>query len=438
MDHDLVAGLPAGDALADLPDDPRGVGAADVVAVLGVVAVVEDRDRLAERRPDVVEVDAGGHHPDDRPRRRPARAPRSARAGRRPWARPRAPGGSPRRPSSPAACRAPRRASILPLRLRPTAITPVRSGSERGGCYAIRIPVDGGPQAHRRRPAGRGRGARRSPGSVGAARRRSSSRSTTSACPTRPGEIVADALREPRRARGRGAAALQRRLATGPPRSTRRPRPGPRSSPSCRSTPGRCPGIPDLMHHKYVVRDREAVWTGLGQLDDRLVDPAGERARSRSTSEPLGARLRGQLRRALGAPRRRAQRPRRAATRRARRRGRGRAPGSRPATARSCSQAIAAAIGAARAAGPDRLAGDHLGADPRHPGRARPARHARHRRGRSTSRRPTPSSASGPTNGARAWKIPLLARTLQLLAFSGKPSTPWRPGDASTTSCTPR
>ena len=65
VDDDLVAGLPAGDALADLPDDPGGVGAADVVAVLGVVAVAEDRDRLAERRPDVVEVDAGRHHPDD-------------------------------------------------------------------------------------------------------------------------------------------------------------------------------------------------------------------------------------------------------------------------------------------------------------------------------------------------------------------------------------
>ena len=65
MDDDLVAGLPARDALADLPDDARGVGAADVVAVLGVVAVAEDRDRLAERRPDVVEVHAGGHHAHD-------------------------------------------------------------------------------------------------------------------------------------------------------------------------------------------------------------------------------------------------------------------------------------------------------------------------------------------------------------------------------------
>ena len=46
-------------ALADLPHDPGGVRAADVV-VLRVVA--EDRDRLAERRPHVVEVHAGGHH----------------------------------------------------------------------------------------------------------------------------------------------------------------------------------------------------------------------------------------------------------------------------------------------------------------------------------------------------------------------------------------
>jgi hypothetical protein len=44
---DLVAGLPAGHAGADLPPDPVGVGAADVVAVLGVVAVLHDRHGLA-------------------------------------------------------------------------------------------------------------------------------------------------------------------------------------------------------------------------------------------------------------------------------------------------------------------------------------------------------------------------------------------------------
>src|SRR6201999_2705590 len=57
VDHDLVARLPAGDALADLPDDAGGVGTADVVAELRVVAVAEDRDRVAARRPDVVEVE---------------------------------------------------------------------------------------------------------------------------------------------------------------------------------------------------------------------------------------------------------------------------------------------------------------------------------------------------------------------------------------------
>ena len=36
-----------------------------MVAVLGMVAVAEDADRLAERGPDVVEVHAGGHHADD-------------------------------------------------------------------------------------------------------------------------------------------------------------------------------------------------------------------------------------------------------------------------------------------------------------------------------------------------------------------------------------
>ncbi len=62
---DLVARLPAGDAGADLPHDAGGVGAADVVAELGVVAVAHDRHGLAERGPHVVVVDAGRHHAHD-------------------------------------------------------------------------------------------------------------------------------------------------------------------------------------------------------------------------------------------------------------------------------------------------------------------------------------------------------------------------------------
>src|SRR4051794_41510901 len=65
VDDDLVARLPARHAWADLPDDPGGIRAADVVAEFRMVAVAPDPDGLAERRPDVVVVHAGGHHAHD-------------------------------------------------------------------------------------------------------------------------------------------------------------------------------------------------------------------------------------------------------------------------------------------------------------------------------------------------------------------------------------
>jgi hypothetical protein len=65
VDDHLVTRLPLGDARADRPDDTRRVGAADVVAPLGMIAVAEDRHWLAERRPDVVEVHACGHDAHD-------------------------------------------------------------------------------------------------------------------------------------------------------------------------------------------------------------------------------------------------------------------------------------------------------------------------------------------------------------------------------------
>jgi hypothetical protein len=65
VDHDLVARLPALDPRADLPDDPRRVRATDVVAPPGVVPIGEDRDRIGQRRPDAVEVEARRHYPDD-------------------------------------------------------------------------------------------------------------------------------------------------------------------------------------------------------------------------------------------------------------------------------------------------------------------------------------------------------------------------------------
>ena len=62
VDDDLVADLPALDLGADRPDDARGVGAGDVI---GILVHVERRDRLAERRPDAVVVDARRHHENE-------------------------------------------------------------------------------------------------------------------------------------------------------------------------------------------------------------------------------------------------------------------------------------------------------------------------------------------------------------------------------------
>src|ERR1700730_1963024 len=66
MDDDLGADLETGDAVAERPDDAGGVAAPDV-EILGLsrpLALGDDVDRDAARRPDVVEVDARGHHGD--------------------------------------------------------------------------------------------------------------------------------------------------------------------------------------------------------------------------------------------------------------------------------------------------------------------------------------------------------------------------------------
>ena len=58
------------------------------------------------------------------------------------------------------------------------------------------------------------------------------------------------------------------------------------------------PGEPDLMHHKYVVRDGEKLWARLNQLDARFLDTRGERDRQASIAGARG-RLHEQLRRDL-------------------------------------------------------------------------------------------------------------------------------------------
>ena len=61
MDDHLVADLPAPHFGADRPHDAGRVGACDVI---GIFVRVERRDRLAERSPDAVVVDAARHHQD--------------------------------------------------------------------------------------------------------------------------------------------------------------------------------------------------------------------------------------------------------------------------------------------------------------------------------------------------------------------------------------
>jgi phosphatidylserine/phosphatidylglycerophosphate/cardiolipin synthase-like enzyme len=78
--------------------------------------------------------------------------------------------------------------------------------------------------------------------------------------PGEPGDVVANALRD---ADARGVTV---RIAYNADHDERAFPPPPRTKPELIEAlpfPTRgIPGIPDLMHHKYVVRDREAVWTG--------------------------------------------------------------------------------------------------------------------------------------------------------------------------------
>jgi phosphatidylserine/phosphatidylglycerophosphate/cardiolipin synthase-like enzyme len=78
--------------------------------------------------------------------------------------------------------------------------------------------------------------------------------------PGKPGDLVAAALRD---AAARGVAV---RMAYNADHDERMFPPPPRTKPELIEAlpfPSRgIPGIPDLMHHKYVVRDGETVWTG--------------------------------------------------------------------------------------------------------------------------------------------------------------------------------
>ncbi len=184
------------------------------------------------------------------------------------------------------------------------------------------------------------------------------------------------------------------------------------------------PGEPDLMHHKFVVRDSSAVWSGSTNwttdswtLQENIivtVDSAGIAADFLVDFEELWATADVE-KSGFGNPD-----PVDVDGRRVR-------AWFTPGHGEDLSQAIATAIGSAkkvRIASPVITSGPvlgtlaELGADPR----------------RTTDVRgvvdwPQTRAVFGQwrDNGRSAWKIPLLATTLDRLPFSGKLSTPWGP-----------
>jgi phosphatidylserine/phosphatidylglycerophosphate/cardiolipin synthase-like enzyme len=242
--------------------------------------------------------------------------------------------------------------------------------------------------------------------------------------PGEPGDVVAQALRA---AAERGVAV---RVAYNADHDERVFPPPPRTRPELLEelplpTCG-IPGIPDLMHHKYAVRDGEAVWTGSTNwtsdswtLQENVVILANspllaaeytrnfeELWRTRDVGrsghrEPGRLELEGREARAWFTP------------------GHG----------EELSHRIARALGRAREririASPVITAGPILGT------LAQLAAEARvDVRGVVDRTQMKEVAHQWRTNGRSAWKIPILASVLRHADFRGKPSTPWTPESA--------
>jgi phosphatidylserine/phosphatidylglycerophosphate/cardiolipin synthase-like enzyme len=240
--------------------------------------------------------------------------------------------------------------------------------------------------------------------------------------PDPAGSIVADELRA---AAGRGVRVrllynvdTDRPAEIHPPPSTR-----PEILDELPAETRAVPGIPDLMHHKYVVRDDRALWTGsanwtidswtrqenvLAVLEsDAIADCyrrnfeelwARQDVEHSGFVEPRPASVEGVEARAWFAPEHGPE----------------------------LSQRIATALGRARRrvriASPVITSGPVLGtlAELAGEGRVDTA-------GVVDAPQVETVFRQWAENGSSAWKIPLLARTLSQLPFSAKPSTPWTP-----------
>jgi phosphatidylserine/phosphatidylglycerophosphate/cardiolipin synthase-like enzyme len=240
--------------------------------------------------------------------------------------------------------------------------------------------------------------------------------------PGETGERVADELRA---AAGRGVAVRlvynvdsERPPAIHPPPATR-----PEILAELPIEARAVPGIPDLMHHKYAVRDGEAVWTGSMNwtLDSwtrqenvvAVVESSGLAAQYQANFEELWEE-RDVERSGFGEPE-----PVRIGEAEVR-------GWFTPGHGEELSQAIASAIGRARRrvriASPVITSGAILGtlAELAAEGELDIA-------GVVDEPQTDQVFQQWRDNGSSAWKIPLLASALSELTFSGKQSTPWSP-----------
>jgi phosphatidylserine/phosphatidylglycerophosphate/cardiolipin synthase-like enzyme len=239
--------------------------------------------------------------------------------------------------------------------------------------------------------------------------------------PDEPGDVVAEALRA---AAARGVAV---RIAYNADHDERVFPPPPRTKPELLDalpfpTVG-IPGVPDLMHHKYVVRDDHAVWTGSTNwtidswtMQENVVVTASS------------AELAGEFRRNFEElwRLRDVDRSGRATPRRLDVDGREARAWFTPGRGEELSHRIAAALAAARRririASPVITAGPILGT------LAELAAEARiDVRGVVDSTQMEQVVHQWRTNGRSAWKIPILASVLGHADFRGKPSTRWTP-----------
>jgi phosphatidylserine/phosphatidylglycerophosphate/cardiolipin synthase-like enzyme len=238
-----------------------------------------------------------------------------------------------------------------------------------------------------------------------------------------PGDAIADALRD---AAGRGVKVRllynidsARPPAIEPPPSTR-----PELLAELPIDTRPVPGVPDLMHHKYVVRDREAVWTGSANWTTDSWTRQ-ENVLIAIDSEPL-ARAYGENFEELWARPDVEKSGRVEPTPVELGHGKAARPWFTPGHGAELSQAIATAIASARRrvriASPVITSAPILGtlAELGASGKVDVA---------GVIDEPQSDAVFGQwVLGGSDWKIPLLATALSMLPFSGKPSTPWAPG----------